>query len=108
MLSTYDPAAFAKGQVLKRAIRAAAALNDIYDDVALAERTGIARGTIGQWWRGAQMKPDNIRLVADVTGLSREEMTQFIYFDGPPPRLPSSGWAGLLAGEPPVEEPLDA
>jgi len=104
VLSTHDPATYAKGQILKRVVRAAAALNDLYDDVAIAEATGKGRGTVAGWWEGARMQPETIQILADATGLSREELTQFIYFDGPMPQLPDSGRAGLRAGTPPAHE----
>jgi hypothetical protein len=88
VLSAADAAALVRGRDLKRCVRAAAALSGLYDDTAIAGAMDIARGTVGGWWDGAQMKPDNIRKLAGVTGLSSDELTRYVYYDGPPPRLP--------------------
>lgn len=87
MLSPAEAEALHRGTELKRYVRAAAALSGIYDDVALAEAVGVNRGAVGGWWTGAQMKSDTLSRLADVTGLDLDDLTHFVYFDGPPPRL---------------------
>jgi transcriptional regulator with XRE-family HTH domain len=93
VLSPVEAAAKLRGQVLKRYVRAAAALNDLFDDAALADAVGLGRGAIAGWWRGAQPSGSAIFRLADVTGLSPDELTRFVYQDGPPPTLPSAGSA---------------
>lgn len=88
MLSPSEAAASARGHLLKRYVRAAAAMQGIYDDVALAEEVGIGRGSVAGWWKGAKPSPETVRSIAEATGLPTEELVAFIYYDGPPPRLP--------------------
>ena len=81
MLSPVEAAALDRGQILKRYVRAAAALQGLYDD---------------------------IRRLAEVTELSFDELTRFVYLGGPPPRLPeASGPAGLREGVRRAEERPD-
>lgn len=75
-------------RALKRLVRAAAALSELYDDTAIAEATGVNRGAVKGWWDGARMQPPTIQRLADATGLSAAELTSYLYFDGPLPRLP--------------------
>ena len=77
--------------MFKRCIRAAAALNDLYDDVALGRAVGRNRAAVGNWWRGAHPEPEVLLRLADVTGLSSDELWRFVYSDGPPPALPAAG-----------------
>lgn len=91
VLSPQEAAAFDRGQTLKRVVRAAAALNDIYDDVALGSAVRRNRAAVGNWWRGARPELDVLLRLADVTGLSSDELTRFVYSDGPPPALPEPG-----------------
>lgn len=91
MLSPVEAAAMARGQILKRYVRAAAALNDLYDDVALGEAVGRNRAAVGNWWRGSRPDPEVLFRLADATGLSPDELTRFVYSDGPPPALPQPG-----------------
>jgi transcriptional regulator with XRE-family HTH domain len=93
VLSPGEAAAKLRGQILKRYVRAAAALNDLFDDAALADAVGLGRGAIAGWWRGAQPSGATIFRLADVTGLSPDELTRFVYQDGPPPTLPAAGSA---------------
>src|SRR4051812_46529325 len=83
VLSPIEAAARARGQILKRYVRAAAALNDLFDDASLAAEIGIGRGAIAGWWRGAQPSGEAIFRLANVTGLSPDELTRFVYSDGP-------------------------
>jgi transcriptional regulator with XRE-family HTH domain len=98
VLSPVDLAAFERGQTLKRYVRAAAAMNELYDDVAIAERVRVQRGTVGKWWTGATPKGETLFRLADATGLSADELLRFLYSDGPPPSLPASGPSGLRSG----------
>jgi hypothetical protein len=91
VLSPIEAAALLRGQILKRVVRAAAALNDLFDDVALGDAVGVGRGAVGRWWVGAQPSGPTIFRLASVTGLSPDELTRFVYFDGPPPTLPAAG-----------------
>lgn len=88
MLSPTEADALARGQELKRYVRSAAALRDIYDDTALADAVGRTRMAVGKWWRGVRPEPDAIRALGAATGLSVDELTRYLYFDGPPPTPP--------------------
>ncbi len=70
MLSPIEAQNLARGQTLKRYVRAAAALNDLYDDTALGKAARVGRNAVRAWWRGAQMAPATLRRVARVTGLA--------------------------------------
>jgi hypothetical protein len=99
VLSPVETVARDRGRALKRYVRAAAALRGLYDDVSIGEAVGVNRGAVAAWWDGAQMKPETIRRLAEKTGLSFEDLTRFVYLDGPPPKLPEpSGPAGLREG----------
>ena len=88
VLSLADAAALVRGQDLKRCVRAAGALRDLYDDTAIGEATGVGRGAVAAWWDGAQMKPDTLRRIAEATGLAFDELTRYVYLEGPLPHLP--------------------
>lgn len=99
VLSPADAAALVRGRALKRCVRAAAALRGLYDDTAVADATGVNRGAVAAWWEGAQMKPGTLQRIAEVTGLSFGELTEYVYLGGPLPRLPEpSGLSGLREG----------
>lgn len=91
MLSAQELAALVRGQVLKRVIRAAAALNDLFDDVALARAVRVGRGAVNGWWKGAKPNGATIVDLARATGLSADELYRFLYADGPAPTLPAPG-----------------
>jgi transcriptional regulator with XRE-family HTH domain len=91
VLSAVEMTALTRGQMLKRYVRAAAALQDLYDDSALGKAVGRNRAAVGNWWRGAKPDPEALLALADVTGLSTDELTRFVYADGPPPTLPEAG-----------------
>lgn len=74
-----------RGHDLKRYVRAAAALRGLYDDKAIARRVQRSPNTVAGWWRGARPDPESLAAIADVTGLSSEELVQYVYFDGPAP-----------------------
>lgn len=107
MLSPIEAAAHDRGQALKRYVRAAAALNDIYGDTAIGAAAGVGRGAVAGWWTGSQMKPDHIRLLADATGLSRDELTAFVHYGGPLPTLPVPGLSPVLEGAREAQALLD-
>ena len=88
VLSPVEAAAFSRGQALKRYVRAAAAMQGLYDDVALANATKVKRGTVRGWWVGAQPSPVTIQRLAAATNLDLDELVAFVHFDGPPPHLP--------------------
>jgi len=88
VLTPAEAAALVRGQVFKRVIRAAGALRDLFDDASIAEAVGVGRGAVGDWWTGARPGAETIYRLASATGLSPEELTRFVYFDGPPPALP--------------------
>lgn len=100
MLALAAPAG--RGQLLKRHVRAAAALSGLFDDTALADAVGVKRGTVSGWWDGAQPKPETLEQLARVTGLSVDELTSFFYFGGEPPGLPAPWEEDHVAGT--VEE----
>lgn len=89
VLTPAEAAALVRGQIMKRVVRAAAALNDIFDDAGLAAEVEVGRGAVAGWWSGAQPSAPTIFRIATATGLSPEELTRFVYFDGPPPVLPA-------------------
>lgn len=89
MLSPAEAAAELRGQILKRYVRAAAALSDLFDDTSLGDAVGVGRGAVSGWWQGAKPNGETLFRLAAVTGLSAEELTRFVYFDGPPPALPA-------------------
>jgi transcriptional regulator with XRE-family HTH domain len=91
MLSQAEAAAAQRGQLLKRYVRAAAAMQGIYDDVTLGEAVGVQRGAVLGWWRGSRPSPMTLRDLADATGLAVDELAAFVYYDGVPPRLPGIG-----------------
>lgn len=91
MLSPPEHARLARGQALKRYVRAAAALRDLYDDKAVAKAVGRSRNTVASWWQGAQPEPQTLRRLADAIGLDPAELVAFVYYDGPPPNLLEPG-----------------
>lgn len=74
-----------RGQELKRVVRSAGAMHDLYDDSAIAEATGRTRNAVAGWWLGARPDPDSLRAIADVTGLDFGDLIAFVYGDGQPP-----------------------
>ena len=94
-----DAAARDRGRTLKRIVRASFALLGIYADSAIADELGVQRGALAGWWTGAQIKPDNIATLAEVTGLSYAELTEFVYRGGPPPHLPELVEVGRQAAD---------
>ena len=98
MLSPAEAEALDRGRLLKRYVRAAAALRELYDDTALADALEVNRGAIRAWWVGAQMKPDTLTRLAEVTGLSTDALTRFVYFGGQPPTLPDPALSPVLEG----------
>ena len=91
VLSPAEVESRTRGAELKRVIRAAAALHGLYDDSAIGERVHRSRATVAGWWKGAQPSPDTLAEIAAATGLSVDELTRFVYFDGPAPRLVAPG-----------------
>jgi transcriptional regulator with XRE-family HTH domain len=77
-----------RGQTFKRHVRAAAAMQELYDDVSIADAVGVSRAAVAAWWRGAQPSPATIRRIADATGLPVDDLMAFVHYDGPPPVLP--------------------
>ena len=88
VLSPIEATALARGQILKRVVRAAAAMNDLFDDASIGQEVGVGRGAVGHWWNGSKPAGETIFRLAHVTGLSPDELTRFAYSDGPPPTLP--------------------
>lgn len=87
MLSPPEQARLDRGQALKRYVRAAAALRELYDDKAIAQAVGRSRNTVASWWQGAQPEPETLRRLAAVIGLDPAELVAFVYYDGPPPLI---------------------
>jgi transcriptional regulator with XRE-family HTH domain len=77
-----------RGLVLKRYVRAAAAIKGLFEDEDIAAAAGIHRNTIQGWWRGTRPAPESLRELAEATDLSFEDLTRFVYLGGPPPLLP--------------------
>lgn len=98
VLSPQAQIAHDRGRVLKQYLRAAAALNDLYDDTALGEAVGMTRAAVKGWWTGAQMKPDTLGDVARITRLSVDQLMSFVYRGGPPPTLPDPANLPVLEG----------
>jgi hypothetical protein len=90
VLSHAEAEAHYRGELLKRTLRAAAALRGLYNDEELTAAAEVQRGAARGWWRGARMKPETIRAVADATGLSFDELMAFVHLDGPLPTLPEA------------------
>jgi transcriptional regulator with XRE-family HTH domain len=88
LLSPVEAADLYRGQLLKRSVRSAAALRDIYTDAALAKAVRVSRGALRDWWEGARPEVPTILRLAKVTGLSPDELTAFLYAEGPVPKLP--------------------
>lgn len=76
-----------RGQELKRYVRAAASLRDLFNDADLAREVGVSRMSVEAWWTGSQPKNPTIGKIAEATGLSISELTGFVYHGGPPPLL---------------------
>jgi len=95
VLSPAEAAALGRGQTLKRYVRAAAALSGLYDDTAIGDALKVNRGAVAGWWTGARPQPDTLRRLARLTGLSFDELTEYVYFEGPPPALPATDPATL-------------
>ena len=91
MLSAPELAAYDRGQTLKRIVRASAALRDLYDDTAIAKALGLQHQSVGNWWTGTRPSVPNLFDLARITGLSADELTRFLYSDGPLPTLPEPG-----------------
>jgi transcriptional regulator with XRE-family HTH domain len=90
-LSTMDPrTAQYRGAVLKRHIRAAAALRGFYDDSALARELGIGRNTVGKWWTGVHPEAENLAALERVTGYDAAALWRFIEHEGPMPPMPTA------------------
>lgn len=88
VLSPQEAADLYRGQALKRTVRAAAALRDLYDNAAIAHAVGVSSVAVTNWWKGARPSQETLYRLADVTGLSAEELSRFLYADGPTPSLP--------------------
>ncbi len=99
VLSATAQAAFERGQILKRYVRAAAALQGMYDDTAIGRAAGRTRIAVGKWWTGVQPEPDALDRLASATGLQIDELTMFVYFNGPAPTLPQPGSRLVLGAE---------
>ncbi len=82
-----ERARMARGQELKRYVRAAAALQGLYDDTALGVAIGRTRITVGRWWQGVLPEPEAITRIARATGLVESDLFSFVYSDGPPPSI---------------------
>lgn len=106
MLSPAELAAHERGRTLKRYVRAAAALNDIYDDTTLGDAAGVGRGAVAGWWKGTRMSTDTISELAGATGLSRDELIEFVHYGGPPPMLPDPAILPVQEGIQRAEERL--
>lgn len=81
----------ARGMEFKRVVRAAAALQSLYDDSAIAAAIKRSRNTVASWWAGATPEPLTLRRLADATGLDPDELFAYVYRDGPPPKLVEPG-----------------
>lgn len=101
-----------RGHEMKRYVRAAAAMRGIFEDRALATRAEVSERTVSGWWRGAVPKHEALDSIARTTGLARDELVDWLYYDGPPPRLPGCDEPEEIAvarlSDPPSEPPQDA
>ena len=91
VLSPAEAQSRARGAEFKRVVRAAAALQGLYDDSAIGDSVHRSRATVAGWWKGAQPSPETLAEIAAATGLSVDELTRFVYFGGPAPRLVAPG-----------------
>lgn len=80
-----------RGQEYKRVLRAAAALNGMFTDSAIAKVVGIGRAAVGNWWMGSRPEPPQALRLAKATGIPKDELFSYLYEDGPPPALPEPG-----------------
>lgn len=76
-----------RGHELKRYVRAAAALHELYNDADLGREVGVSRMTVLGWWSGAVPEPGTITRIAEATGLDYRELDDYLNRGGPPPRL---------------------
>ena len=81
----------ARGMEFKRVVRAAAALQALYDDSAIAAAVKRSRNMVASWWAGATPEPPTLRRLAEATGLDPDELFAYVYRDGPPPKLVEPG-----------------
>lgn len=100
---TTDPDAdererMAKGQELKRYVRAAVALRGLFDDRAIAAALGLSRNTVGHWWTGAVPEPKAVSGIARLTGYSEADLFAYLYAGGPPPAIASAWSSGVQEG----------
>lgn len=87
MLSPTEVAARDRGQELRRVMRAAGAMNGLYDDLSIADAAGVHRNTVAGWWKGATPEPSSLQRLSEATGLALEDLAAFVYYGGPAPRL---------------------
>lgn len=85
-----DAATIERAAILKRWVRAGAALRGVFDDAELARRLEVSRNSVGAWWRGALPEPERLPMIADETGLSYDELSRFLYAGGPVPTVPAA------------------
>lgn len=76
-----------RGMEFKRLVRAAAALQALFDDSAIAKAIKRSRNTVSSWWTGATPEPTTLRRLAEATGLDPDELFAYVYRDGPPPKI---------------------
>lgn len=98
VLSPTEAASRERGRALKRYVRAAGALQGLYDDKALAHAAEVQRGAVAGWWRGSRPTPETLKRLADALRLSYEELSEFVYFDGPPPQIEPVGLDAIREG----------
>lgn len=84
MLST-DAFAQTKGEQLRRYVIAAGVLRGVFTLDDLADAIGVTPAAMRSWWGGVRPKAETIGWIARVTGFSRNELYEWLHFDGPPP-----------------------
>lgn len=77
-----------RGDTFRRVVAGAAALRGIYTNDGLAEAAGVSRGTVTGWWGGALPKAETVPGIVRATGLDRQELIDWVYYEGPLPHLP--------------------
>jgi hypothetical protein len=92
-----DTAKSRRGDEQKRYLRAVAALRGIYFDTELAPALKVSERTLYGWWDGATPGPASIEKISKLSGLPRQELIDWLHYDGPPPAISAEEAEWLMA-----------